>query len=818
MAFPPDEHRNLNAFDPASWIAGISAALIAAGARRVRSLRPSTVSFEWPVASGDKPQSALPLEIEHQEGGTLVLVKQGAWRLSVTEANRRLVALMAQQLRDRRSRGDNGLINIQWQHTPAYQTDVPVSVDDFVQMDTADWLERLLASVRRHEQLFTVLDPLVQQAAAGVFEPGRAHVVVHALAMRLAEPASAAAVAFDPASWSGVAGTALTAAGAQHVLPRPTAISLEWPVVPPVRRVDDDESGSIPLEVQQQDGGTLIVVALFAWRMSVTDANKRLVELIARELCHASHRADNGFLDINWQYNDEGQRDAPFSLDDYVHAETLDWVDRLLASARRLEQIFRALDPLVQQAAAGVLDSGRAHVVVRDLAERLSGRSSAEAGGAHETFPAITMERFDDGVLRAIKLDAAPEVALEALDHPLLATVDEVSVYFEADAVTRWLAGSLALPRRLQTVDIFALDADKPALVCALLAPFQDCTHLSLQLDDKERFRDVVVAGVVTAVPAFAHLEVLEIDFDADAAAEKKFLDLLFTHPMPKLRRFALNSHGKRSDAWLTSLLKRLPDTVTELGLWQQAPAWTALREKLLSHEVMGRLTAVGVRDDIDEISDPRLDGKQLFGPRSDVCNLAHDLHAVGRHHDVVALLGPLRWKTRTAELHYRYAMSLAELDQEAGLVAWRAVLAIDPKHAAATHNLANQLVAMDRLEEAYPVVVDALALSPDEAWMLRCLAVIWQHRGDTVQTGEWSRRFVQAAGADVANNDNVDGATRYVLACAQMWVNEREFALESCEEAIAAGAEGITPDVDVEWDPVRDDPRWQRLFLNTRR
>ncbi len=810
MASPDELLDDANAFDPTSWIATTNAALGAAGARRVRSLRPSTVSFEWPLASAGR--RSIPLEIEHQEGGTLVLVKQGAWRLSVTEASRKLVALIARQLRERRSRVDDGLINIQWQHTPAYQIDVPVSVDDFVEMDTSGWLERLLASVRRHEQLFTVLDPLVQQAAAGVFEAGRAHVVVHALAVRLAQPAPASQVAFEPASWSGVASTALAAVGARHLLTRPAAISLEWPVG---CRVGEDDAGSIPLELQQQDGGTLIVVALFAWRMSVTDANKRLVELISRELCHESHRADNGFIDVNWQFNREGQRDAPFSLDDYVHADTLDWVDRLLASARRLEQIFRALDPLVQQAAAGIFEAGRAHVVVRDLAERLS-RSPDEAGGAHETFPAITMERFDDGVLRALKLVAAPEVALQALDHPLLATVDEVSLYFEADAVTRWLAGP-GLPRRLKTVDIFALDAEKPALVCALLAPFRDCTHLSLQLDDKERFREVVVAGAVAAVPAFAHLEVLEIDFDASAAAEKKLLDLLFSHPMPKLRRFALNSHGKRSGASsLRSLLKRLPDTVTELGLWQQGPAWTALREKLLGHKVMGRLTAVGVRDDIDEISDPRLAGKQLFGSRPDVCNLAHDLHAVGRHRDVVDLLGPLRWKTRDVDLHYRYAMSLAELDQEAGLVAWRAVLAIEPKHAAATHNLANQLVAMDRLEEAYPLVVDALALG-DDAWMLRCLAVIWQHRGDTAQSAEWSRRFVQAAGADVANNDDVDGATRYVLACAQMWVNERELALLSLEEAIAAGLDGVTPDVDVEWDPVRDDPRWQRLLLNTR-
>jgi thioredoxin-like negative regulator of GroEL len=196
--------------------------------------------------------------------------------------------------------------------------------------------------------------------------------------------------------------------------------------------------------------------------------------------------------------------------------------------------------------------------------------------------------------------------------------------------------------------------------------------------------------------------------------------------------------------------------------------------------------------------------------------NVAHDLHEVGRHRDVVDMIGPVRWKIRDADVHYRYAMSLSELDPEAGVTAWRAVLAIDPTHQATTHNLANQLVWMGRLEEAYPAVVAALALTPDEPWMLRCLAVIWQARGDAQQTEHWVRQFMQAAMAVVVDNDSddeVDPADRYTLACAQMWVGLPEVALETLAEAVAAGASGVTPHLDVEWDPLRTDPRWQRLF-----
>ena len=622
-------------------------------------------------------------------------------------------------------------------------------------------------------------------------------------------------VAFDPATWSAVAGAALEAAGARYVSARPTTISVEWPVVPPVRRAgsDDDDGSSIPLELQQQDGGTLIVVALFAWTLSVTDANKKLVDLIAEALCRQHDRGNKSFIDINWQYNDEGQRHAPFSLDDYIHADGADWLEQLLTSARRFEMIFRALDPLVQQAAADVFDAGAAHVVVHALAERLAGRQHpAEIAQVREAFAAITMERFDDdGVLRAIKVDAAPEAALQALDDPLLAHVDEVSVYFEADAVVRWLAGP-GLPRPLKVVDIAALDAEQPAVVGALLAPFQDCTHLSLQLDDEEHFKGVKAAA--GRVPAFANLEVLELEVDASAAAEKKLLDLLFTHPMPKLRRFTLNSHGKRAATSLASILKRLPETVTELGLWQDDSTWTALRERLLAHKVMQRLTAVGVKDDVDEISDPRLADKKLFGPRSGVSDVAHDLHEVGRHRDVVDMLGPLRWKTRDPDVHARYAMSLAELDPEGGVAAWRAVRAIDPNDESATHNLANQLVLVGRLEEAYPVVVEALVQRPTESWMLRCMAVIWQARGNKAEAARWSEQFAQAAAEEVADadDDDVDGSSLYALACAQMWLQLPEVALRTLKDAVAAGLTGVTPRLDVEWAPVRTDPRWQHL------
>jgi hypothetical protein len=45
------------------------------------------------------------------------------------------------------------------------------------------------------------------------------------------------------------------------------------------------------------------------------------------------------------------------------------------------------------------------------------------------------------------------------------------------------------------------------------------------------------------------------------------------------------------------------------------------------------------------------------------------------------------------------------------------------------------------------------------------------------------------------------------------MWSNERARAFALLERAVAVGLAGVTPDVDVEWDPVRDDARWQRLL-----
>ena len=572
------------------------------------------------------------------------------------------------------------------------------------------------------------------------------------------------------------------------------------------------EATSIPIEIQQQDGGTLLVVSLFSWRLSVTAANKKLVELIARQLCRNT-RPDKGFVDVEWQYAQEEQRDVVFSLDDYLHADTPDWLERLTASVRRLEQFFLALDPLVQAAAGGDVHEGSARVVVRDFAERLSGRRrSPEVARLREAFPAVTMERFDGDILRAIQLEGAPEAiiqTLHALDAPPLRDVEEVCLSFEADAVARWLDGG-RLARRLPTVVLTDLDAGSPALVCALLEPFKDCTHLSLQLDDEERFNGV--RAVASSAPAFEHLEVLEIDCDASEAVEETLLDLLFTWPMPKLRRFALNSRKQRRGAdSLGRILARLPEHVTELGLWQRRPEWTDLREALLSSSVLDRLRAVGVLDDVDEMSDPRLVGKALFGPGFDAVNVAHDLGEVGRHRDVVDQLGPLHWRSRDADLHALYAGSLCELDPAAGVDAWRAVLALEPANAMALHNLANVLMAGGRLEEAFPVVVDALAANPDEPWMLRCLAAIWQRRGDAAEAAVWARRFAVAAAAAV--DDDEDGAALYVLACAQMWSNERARAFASLERAVAVGLVGVTPDVDVEWDPVRDDARWQRLL-----
>lgn len=193
------------------------------------------------------------------------------------------------------------------------------------------------------------------------------------------------AAAFDPAAWSAVAGPALTAAGAESLLvTRPTAISLEWPVVPSMRRVDDDgddrEVDLVSIEIQQQEG-TLIVVSLFGWYASVTPTTRQLAQLIKQELCHKSHRDDKGFIELNWKHNDD-ERVAAFVLDDYVYADTPDWLDRLIASARRFEQIFRALEPLMQQAVGGVFEAGAAHVVVQALAERLSSVPATERAGA----------------------------------------------------------------------------------------------------------------------------------------------------------------------------------------------------------------------------------------------------------------------------------------------------------------------------------------------------------------------------------------------------------------------------------------------------
>jgi len=177
-------------------------------------------------------------------------------------------------------------------------------------------------------------------------------------------------------------------------------------------------------------------------------------------------------------------------------------------------------------------------------------------------------------------------------------------------------------------------------------------------------------------------------------------------------------------------------------------------------------------------------------------------------------MLGPLRWKTRDPDVHARYAMSLAELDPEGGVAAWRAVRAIDPNDESATHNLANQLVLVGRLEEAYPVVVEALVQRPTESWMLRCMAVIWQARGNKAEAARWAAQFLQTAMQEVVDaGDDVDGPTRYGLACAQMWMNMPEVALDTLAEAVAAGLTGVTPHLDVEWAPVRTDPRWQHLF-----
>lgn len=613
--------------------------------------------------------------------------------------------------------------------------------------------------------------------------------------------------AFDLETWKAETTTALLAAGVPRVVSlRPELLAFEWPLT----SADPDARPSMPLEIEHQEGGTLVLVRQLSWHwLPVTVENVQLVVLVSSQLTALRRRVDNGFVDVQWQRTSANHDGAPFAIDDYVQVDTTDWLDRLLGSVRRHEHIFRALDPLMQQAARGVFEGGRASVVVRTLTQRLVAEVfSAEVAPIRERFPAVSMERFDDdGVLRALKLEAAPEDALLALDDPLLANVDEVSLIFEDDARARWLDG-MRLPRPLRTVEIVSLDAGATGLLSAVLRPFQECVHLSLRLHDTKRSHDQQPVPL-----SFDNLEVLELDCNAPQAMEAALLRVLLAQPMPKLRRFSLNSIGAR-DGVIAPLLKRLPATVTELGVWQQRDAWKVVREALLGSPMLARLTAVGVKDDVDEINDPRLAGKKLFGAAANVSNVAHDLQAVGRYQDVVDMLGPLLWKTSDANVHFRYAMAVSELDHEAGLVAWRNVLAISPRHAVATHNLANQLVWMGRLEEAYPVVVEALALSPDDPWMLRCLAVIWQSRGDAAQAAAWSTRFAQAASNEVLDaDDDVDGATLYAHACAQMWLSLPEVALRTLEDAVAAGLEGVTPDLDVEWAPVRDDPRWQRLF-----
>lgn len=118
-----------------------------------------------------------------------------------------------------------------------------------------------------------------------------------------------------------------------------------------------------------EPSSSLLVLSMLAWELIPNEVNQVFTSEVAFTLGRQA-RKDEGFLDLEWQYDDECVP-SMWSLDEMLPMERTPWLPALERALNRLALLHRTLAPFVEASQEGRFDLEAARAMLKQLQSNL---------------------------------------------------------------------------------------------------------------------------------------------------------------------------------------------------------------------------------------------------------------------------------------------------------------------------------------------------------------------------------------------------------------------------------------------------------------
>lgn len=166
---------------------------------------------------------------------------------------------------------------------------------------------------------------------------------------------------FNPLTWRDEAHALLEAHGAEVI----------WSSNPEAVLLNQSFDGvDVLFELRRVDpSSSLLVLSMLAWELIPNEVNQKFTSEVAFTLGRQA-RKDEGFLDFEWQYQDESEP-SMWSQDEMLPMEHTPWLPALERALMRLALLYRTLAPFVEASREGRFDREATSAMLKLLRGKL---------------------------------------------------------------------------------------------------------------------------------------------------------------------------------------------------------------------------------------------------------------------------------------------------------------------------------------------------------------------------------------------------------------------------------------------------------------